>query len=246
MLLLGIVLLYLPSGRRRAIVLPVAVGLVLLLALAMLLDLRLHGEVREISVRQVTENIASIAGENEGEQLSGTVEWRQGYWKEVVTDLRTTGTWLSGIGFGPILPDRYTVDVGDTNNDESTAPLRNVHNSHLTILARAGVPAFGLWLLLWRVWSATSSPSRSAAGLAASGTRTAAFNAWLLAAPPAFLVNAIFDPALEGPHSAIWLFTLVGLPPPTRGCGGSRDGRRRVARSRPASRLRRRCRPSAA
>jgi O-antigen/teichoic acid export membrane protein len=208
--LLGIVLLYLPSGRRRAIVLPTAVGLVLLLALAMLLDLRLHGEIRDISVRQVTENIASIAGENEGEQLSGTVEWRQGYWEEVVTDIRTTGTWLSGIGFGPILPDRYTVDVGYTNNAESTAPLRNVHNSHLTILARAGLPAFVLWLVLWLVvcYQLAKSIRRRPGGVR---DPSAALNAWLLAAPPAILVNAIFDPALEGPHSAIWLFTLVGL-----------------------------------
>ena len=34
---------------------------------------------------------------------------------------------------------------------------------------------------------------------------------WLLAAPPAFLINAIFDPALDGPHSGIWLFTIVGV-----------------------------------
>ena len=34
---------------------------------------------------------------------------------------------------------------------------------------------------------------------------------WLLAAIPGFLVGAYFDPSLEGPHVAIWLFTVVGL-----------------------------------
>jgi O-antigen/teichoic acid export membrane protein len=209
-LMLGIVFLYLPAGRQRGIIVPLALGLAFVLAFAMLLDLRLHGQVREISVRQVTENIGSVFGEENNDQLSGTVEWRAGYWEEVLNDLETTGTWLTGIGFGPILPDRYDVDVGNTNNKESTQPLRNVHNSHLTILARGGAPAFSVWLLLWLVYGRhlLRSIRRRAGGVR---DPIAAWYVLLLAAPPAYLFAAIFDPALEGPHSAIWLFTLVGF-----------------------------------
>jgi O-antigen/teichoic acid export membrane protein len=209
-LMLGIVYLFLPAGRQRRIVLSVVLGLSILLSFAVLLDLRLHGSVRDISVRQVTTNIGSVFGEKDS-QLSGTVSWRTGYWEEVLTDLRTTGTWVSGIGFGPILPDRYTVDVGNTNEKEGATPLRNVHNSHLTILARGGVPAFSAWLALWLVFcrQLVRAIRRRARGVGEDPV--AALYVLLLAAVPAYLFNAFFDPALEGPHCAIWLFTIVGF-----------------------------------
>jgi O-antigen/teichoic acid export membrane protein len=209
-LMLGIVYLYLPSGRQRRIVLSVVLGLSILLSFAMLLDLRLHGSVRDISVRQVTTNIGSVFGEKDS-QLSGTVSWRTGYWEEVLTDLRTTGTWLTGIGFGPILPDRYTVDVGNTNKKDGATPLRNVHNSHLTILARGGVPAISAWLALWVVFchQLLRAMRRRARGVGRDPI--VALYVLLLAAVPAYLFNAFFDPALEGPHCAIWLFTMVGF-----------------------------------
>ncbi len=208
--LIGIVLPFLPPGRQRRMVLPITVGLALMLAFATVLDLKVHGEVRDISVRQALANVSSITGQSSSDQLSGTVQWREGMWGQVTTDLRTHGTWLTGIGFGVILPDRYDVDVGNTNNEDSAAPLRSVHNSHLTLLARTGVPAFALWLLLWVVYCRQlyRSARRRPGGVRDPAN---ALTVWLLAAPPAFLVNAIFDPALEGPHSGIWLFTVVGV-----------------------------------
>lgn len=200
-------LLYLSAARRRRIILPVTVGLALMLAFALLLALRFHGRVRDFSVRQALANVSSTTGQSSSDQFSGTVQWREGMWGQVATDLRTSETWLSGIGFGPIRLDRYNVDVGNTNNPDSAAPLRSVHNSQL---ARAGVPAFALWLLLWVVWchQLARSIRRRPGGVRDPAT---ALTVWLLAAPPAFLVNAIFDPALEGPPPGIWLFTFVGV-----------------------------------
>lgn len=202
-------LLYLPAGRRPRIIL-ITVGLALMLAFALLLDLRLHAGVRDFSVRQALANVSSITGQSSSDQFSGTVQWREGMWGQVATDLRTSGTWLSGIGFGPIPLDRYNVDIGNTNNPDTAAPLRSVHNSHLTLLARAGIHAFALRLLLWVVWchQLARSIRRRPGGVRDPAT---ALTVWLLAAPLAFLVNAIFDPALEGPHSGIWLFTIVGV-----------------------------------
>jgi hypothetical protein len=211
-LLLAIVFLYLPAGRKQGIIVPLALGLALLLTFALVLDLRLHGSVRDISVRQVTQNLGSMFGEKkQDDELSGTVEWRAGYWKEVLRDLRTTGTWLSGIGFGPILPDRYTVDVGNTNKKEGAQPLRNVHNSHLTILARAGLPAFSVWLALWLVYCYELLRAIRRRARSAAEDPIVALYVLLLASIPAYLFAAIFDPALEGPHCGIWLFALVGL-----------------------------------
>ena len=207
---LVIVFAYLPSGRRRRLVFSVTAGLLLVLTVVWALDLRLQGERRDVSLEQITANLVSLTGNEESDELSGTVQWREGFWEQVLDDLLGSEAWLTGLGFGPILPERYQVDVGATNSDTSVQPLRNVHNSHLTILARVGFPGFGLWLLLWLTFGVQLYRwVRRRPG----GVRdpTAALGVWYLAAVAGFLIGAYFDPSLEGPHAGIWLFTLVGL-----------------------------------
>ena len=106
---------YLPAGRRRRLVFSVTGGLLVVLTLVWTLDLRLQGERRDVSLQQLTANMASIAGSTESEELSGTVQWREGFWQQVLDDLLSSQAWLNGLGFGPILPERYEVDVGNTN-----------------------------------------------------------------------------------------------------------------------------------
>ena len=149
---LGVVFAFLPSARRRRIALSGAVGLLVVLAVVMTLDLRIKGDRRDMSVQQVAENLSSLAGKESNDDLAGTVERRQGFWQQALDDLLSSRAWLTGLGFGEILPERYEVDVGNTNNDTSTQPLRSLHNSHLTLLARIGFPGFGLWVLLWLVF----------------------------------------------------------------------------------------------
>jgi O-antigen ligase len=205
--LLAIVLAYLPAGRQRRIVFSVACSLMVVIIPILLLNLRFQGERREVSLQQVEANISSIFGEGNSEDLSGTVEWRQGYWEQVLDDLLSSQRWLTGVGFGPILPDRYDIKAGVANPQQ---PLRNAHNSHLTILARTGIPGFALWTLFWLFWC--HHLARWIRGRP-GGVRDpgAGLAALLLAAVVGFLVNAFFDPALDGPHAGIWLFTLVGL-----------------------------------
>ena len=207
---LGIVFAFLPSARRRRIALSGAVGLLVVLAVVMTLDLRIEGDRRDISVQQVAENLSSLVGGKSNDDLAGTVEWRQGFWQEALDDLLSSRAWLTGLGFGEILPERYEVDVGNTNNETSIQPLRSLHNSHLTLLARTGFPGFGLWVLLWLVFAVhlLGWIRRRPGGVRDPST---ALVVWLLAAIPGFLVGAYFDPSLEGPHVAIWLFTVVGL-----------------------------------
>jgi hypothetical protein len=200
----------LPVGRRRRLVLSIVGGLLVVLTVVWTLDLRVHGERRDVSLEQVTANLASIAGSDENEELSGTVQWREGFWHQVVDDLFGSSAWLTGVGFGPILPERYEVDVGNTNNETSGQPLRNVHNSHLTILARVGFPGLGLWLLLWLTFGVQLFRwVRHRPGGVRDPANAAAV--WYPAAVLGFLIGAYFDPSLEGPHAGIWLFTLVGL-----------------------------------
>ncbi|CAN5895978.1 hypothetical protein BH23ACT10_BH23ACT10_07140 [soil metagenome] len=205
MLMMAIVMFYLPTGRRRGIILPVLSSLLVVLGVILLLDLRIPGERRDVSVQQVAQNLSSLGGGGD-EDLSGTVEWRTKLWTQVVDDLTSSTAWATGLGFGPILPKRYEVAL-DPNNPN---PLRSVHNSHLTVMARVGYGGFALWVLLWTTWTAhlvrfvRHRPDRLR-------DPSAAMSAWLLGATAAALVNAFFDPALEGPHAAVWLYALVGL-----------------------------------
>lgn len=205
MLLMAIAMFYLPTGRRRRIILPVTACLLVVIALVLLLDLRIPGQRRDVSVQQVAENIASVAGSND-DDLGGTVEWRQRLWGQVFNDLTTSRAWLTGLGFGPILPERYDIPLDPDNPN----PLRSVHNSHLTIMARVGFPGVTLWVVLWTVWTVhlVRFIRRREGRLR---DPSAALATWLLAASAAFMTNAFFDPALEGPHAGIWLFVLVGL-----------------------------------
>jgi O-antigen ligase len=207
---LAVVFAFLPSGRRRRIALSGAVGLLLVLVVVSTLDLRLEGDRRDVSVQQMAENLASLTGEETNDDLSGTVAWRQGFWQQALDDLLSSRAWLTGLGFGEILPDRYEVDVGHTNSETSTQPLRSLHNSHLTLLARIGFPGFGLWVLVWVIFAVhlLGWVRRRPGGVRDPST---ALVVWLLAAVPGFLVGAYFDPSLEGPHVAIWLFTVVGV-----------------------------------
>jgi hypothetical protein len=206
----GLAFAYLPVGRRRRLVLSGICGLLVVLTVVWALDLRVHRERRDLSLEQLTANLASITGSQENQELSGTVQWREQFWHQVVDDLLSSSAWATGLGFGPILPERYDVDVGATNNETSTQPLRNVHNSHLTILARVGFPGLGLWVLLWLTFGIHLFRwARWRPGGVRDPANAAAV--WCSAAVVGFLIGAYFDPSLEGPQAGIWLFTLVGL-----------------------------------
>jgi O-antigen/teichoic acid export membrane protein len=135
----------------------------------------------------------------------------------------TSGAWRTGLGFGPVLGERYGV-----SDPSDPRPLRNVHNSHLTVFARTGAVGLGVWALLWLVWclhlhrwirrrpGGVRDPAGAIAG-------------WVLAGAVGLLVNAYFDPSLEGPQACVWLYALLGMGaaktrrpwvPSTLGIGG--------------------------
>ena len=62
----------------------------------------------------------------------------------------------------------------------------------------------------------------------------AAFLAWCMIGALAMLINGIFDPSLEGPQAAVWLWCIVGM-----GAAIAIDGTTVRWRQRKPSRLRR-------
>lgn len=161
-------------------------------------------EGRPATIDQIIENIASIFAPTSDEGLEGTKRFRLRWWTAIVNYTVFGEHFWTGKGFGINLAD---ADGFQANEDQS---LRAPHNSHMTALARMGVPGFLLWLLLQgafgvglvrAVWR--SRRSRDFA--------LAAVGAWVLAYWVAMMVNTSFDPYLEGPQGGIWFWSLFGL-----------------------------------
>lgn len=159
---------------------------------------------RQVGIAQLIENIVSIFRPSADQGLSGTVAFRLAWWDEIV-DYTVFGPYFwTGKGFGVNLA---TDDGFQPTTDHS---LRAPHNSHMTALARMGVPGFVLWILLQGAFGiglirATLAHRRARDPLLAAG------GAWILVYWVAMMVNTSFDPYLEGPQGGIWFWTLFGL-----------------------------------
>jgi hypothetical protein len=159
---------------------------------------------RQVGIRQVIENFFSIFVPSSDSGLSGTRAFRLAWWSEIV-DYTVFGPYFwDGKGFGVNLA---TADGFQPTADQS---LRAPHNSHMTALARMGVPGFVLWLVLQGTFAvmllrATLSYRRQGDGL------LAAAGAWVLVYWMAIMVNTSFDPYLEGPQGGIWFWSLFGI-----------------------------------
>jgi hypothetical protein len=183
-----------------------AVAAVLVL-IAGLLDVKVKGsyEGREISVRQFGRSLQSLYSDDETQGgLQGTKEYRLKWWGKIV-DYTFGGQYFwGGKGFGVNLADDDGFQV------LADGSLRAPHNSHMTVLARMGVPGLSLWVALHVAFGASLLAAwfkSSKAGL----TYWAAIDGWLLVYWLAACVNASFDPYLEGPQGGIWLWCVIGF-----------------------------------
>ncbi len=199
------------SSRR--IMLVGASGLLVVFLVAVALDVRFDLERRELSARQFAGNIASLfttgfAEEGQGvDEVTNTATWRTVLWTNVLDDLLEPERAVSGFGFGLNLADRYRYEGGPIDRE---LRLRNPHNSHLGVLARMGLVGAALWIALWstwfrrmyKVWSTFRDTEEHEKSMQAL---------WLALAALAILINAFFDPTVEGPQVGIWLWSIFGI-----------------------------------
>ncbi|MQA28757.1 MAG: O-antigen ligase domain-containing protein [Luteitalea sp.] len=165
-------------------------------------------EERELTPRQVVENVVSIVGRQSQARgnLASTKEWRLDWWG-VIVDYTIFGRYFwDGKGFGINLAD----DDGFQVATEDQAPLRSPHNVYMTALARMGVPGAALWVAV-QVCFGLSLVQAYLRARFAGALWWARMNLWILAYWSAFLVNASFDVFLEGPQGGIWFWCLIGL-----------------------------------
>jgi hypothetical protein len=159
---------------------------------------------REISAEQFMTNITSIIDPDSGSgRETSTTEWRLEIWGRVFEDVVADSP-ISGFGPGPDLGKIYGV------GGAATETLRNPHNSHVGVLARMGFVGMLAWVALWTVWAMQLLLLRQR--LNRLGRRSeGAVGAWLTVSALMILINAVFDPTLEGPQVAFWLWLLFGI-----------------------------------
>ena len=163
------------------------------------------GRGREISIGQLQANVASLFSDEETPGgLQGTKEFRLRWWAEII-DYTVFGPYIwTGKGFG--------INLADDDGFQVTADgsLRSPHNSHLSILARMGVPGLVMWIVLQIAFGA--SLVRAYVRSKRNGfTFWARLDVWLLVYWLGALINMAFDVYLEGPQGGIWFWCLLGL-----------------------------------
>jgi hypothetical protein len=179
--------------------------LVLLVALsAFEIELAVPGASRALSADTLFQSIRSIFDNTSSPDYEATKAWRLRWWSKIV-DYTWNGEYFwTGKGFG------LNVAYDDGYAYSYDAPLRSPHNSHLTMLARGGVPGFVLWCATQIVWACVVLRCIAASALAKHDAWCALFR-FLFVYWVAFVVNASFDVFLEGPMAAIWYWTVYGF-----------------------------------
>jgi len=200
--------IYLAGKRARPAMGNVLVVLIAAMLLAFAFDVRFDLERREVSISQLFSNITDInvrAEPGTGED-DGTIAWRLELWDLVLDDTLTNERFLSGFGFGPNLAGKYGFYAGAETGPE----LRNPHNSHLSVLARMGLIGTSLWVALWAVWYVYLWRARKRLSQLGESQKAAVLS-WCMVGAMAALINGFFDPSLEGPQAAVWLWSIYGL-----------------------------------
>jgi hypothetical protein len=198
------ILFFMHRHRTQLVVILVGVATVLAsLALVSQASVALFGD-REISAEQFVDNLTSIVSPGSGgRSQTDTTEWRLTLWTRVLNDVNSEFP-ITGYGPGPDLGKIYNVS---TNVD---VPLRNPHNSHVGVIARLGWVGFGLWFLMWGVWALLLVDLYSRLNRMLRYSEAGLVGA-LITAVGMILVNAFFDPTLEGPQVGMWLWFFFGL-----------------------------------
>lgn len=203
---LALFIVFLFLRRERSSMAGIMVGVaVVLLAVGLFGSVRvkLFAE-REVSVDQLMDNLVSVVDTSSGGQRQeSTTKWRLAIWQAVLDDV-TNDYPIAGFGPGPDLGERYNIA------GQADEPLRNPHNSHVGVLARMGFVGVALWAIFWIAWFGEMVALRRRL-IMRGRLGQAGVAGWLVISCVAILVNAIFDPALEGPQVSWWMWGFVGF-----------------------------------
>lgn len=192
-----------------------AVALSLILTIGSQLDLQLEGSShhgRTPTISQIAENVSSLFVENDDESLDGTANWRLEWWSTIIDYTVFGPKFWTGRGYGINLSESDGFADGETGGSARPGqpPTRSPHNAHMTVLARSGVPGFVLWCSVLIGWYIALMNAFLLARRRGE-VQWARFFIFIACYGLAFLINASFDVALEGPMQGIWFWCLFGF-----------------------------------
>jgi len=197
-----------PMAGVRRMVRPFA-GFVLAFLIVAALGPTLHPRARrQISLDSLGALLASITSGADDTATGGgegTKQWRLRWWEKIGEETLTGPYFWGGRGFGVNLANVHGFQV--IGGERS---LRSPHNSHMTVLARMGVPGAILWILLNIALVVRFLGARRRA-LDCDDSFLAGILSWTLCYWVAFTVNTSFDVFLEGPQSGIWFWSVMGI-----------------------------------
>jgi len=178
------------------------VGLTFLLATG--ISFNIPGSERPISADQLIENFISV-GTKQGnmDELQGTKQWRLDFWNAIIQDTVYGPYFWSGKGFGVNLVSEYGFNI------DAEETVRAPHNGHMTMLARAGVPGFCIWLVVHLSWALGMIDGYIRSRIAGRKEWAGLFM-WLLIYWLMIIINCSFDPYIEGPMGGVWLWSIYG------------------------------------
>ncbi len=146
--------------------------------------------------------IASIFVDNNDRQ--GTKEYRLEWWTHLINTTVFGDYFWTGRGFG------FNLGEGTGFDPLGDGLVRNPHNGHVTVLARAGVPGAVMWLLLQLSW-AGSILAKHFRSKAKGQVEWAGIFLTLLAFWIAAMTTTTFEVIIEGPTGGIWIWSMYGV-----------------------------------
>lgn len=197
----GATMFYVRAATRWLVLILVAL---LLFVPVALIDPRFQFGDQEFSVGAMVTNVTSVFGESEVEELEGTEQFRLAWWSKIIGYTVEGEYFWGGKGYGINLAD----DDGFQPTEDGS--LRAPHNVHMEVLARSGVPGLILWVLLQLSFAFVILRTARRATALADPWWTMILG-WVFIHWLASLVNATFDPYLQGPQGGIWFWVMFGV-----------------------------------
>lgn len=204
----GLGLVWLFARRRGRLTLVMIAMVAVVIVLGWGLNVQIRGEQgRRVSVEQLIQNIGSLTGKSDTSaagNLDSNVQFRNQLWSAVIKKVKAEKRVLTGLGFGP----NVAAEVGFQGQAKN--PLRSPHNSHVDVFARMGLIGAAIWAALWSSWYLLALRTRLKLRAAGRAFEVGVVEVCIVGVT-AILVNAYFDPTLESPQVALWLWSLVGI-----------------------------------
>ena len=208
------IFVFMDHRRRSRVLMALFASAFGILAVATATGASYHTSNRTVSASQLFVNAQSILGSTSsggngvgsGAQEQKSVNFRTQLWGNVLHVDTSTGSFITGLGFGPNLAQIGGLKQRSVNT-AAAEQLRSAHNSLLDVLARAGLIGAALFAIFWGGWLLRMWRARRRV----KDDDTRGVISACICTITALFINAFFDPTLEGAQVAAVAYTLAAI-----------------------------------